>query len=300
MQLDKTLIVIRERGVFDTLDLALQVCRIYLGPLAVALCLGAIPCALVNYFLAAWMVQFDPDAPLMEDQIPGLIRFVWTMVILVVIEAPLASIFVTSYLGKAVFLEMPSLRDVVRDVIPQLPRVAWCHLLLRGVLPALLLLAVADREQGYSFAELLLTLLLFAVLLRRMTAPFLNEIVLLEKNPLRARHPQAMTAHRRSALLHASNPGSLINLGLVTSCVAILLTVAMVGTLLCVQGIFLDDWTLGLGMFVIGVPLSLWATAGFLAVVRFLAYLNLRISNEGWEVELRMRAEGSRLTGQVP
>ena len=119
--------------------------------------------------------------------------------------------------------------------------------LLRGVLPALLLLAVADRDQSYSFAELLLTLLLFAVLLRRVTAPFLNEIVLLERNPLRARHPQAMTARKRSILLHASNPGSLINLGLVTSCVAVLLTVAMFGTLLCVKGIFLDDWTLGSG-----------------------------------------------------
>ena len=62
--------------------------------------------------------------------------------------------------------------------------------LLRGVLPAVLLLAVVDRDQSYSFAELLLTLLLLVVLLRRMTAPFLNEIVLLEKNPLRASHPR--------------------------------------------------------------------------------------------------------------
>jgi hypothetical protein len=299
VQLDKTLIVIRERGVFDTLDLALRVCHIHLWPLTIALCIGVIPFAVVNHCLAAWMVQFDPDAPLLEDQVPGLIRFVWTMVVLIVIEAPLATVFVTSYLGKAVFLETPSIRDIVREVCPRLPRVALCHFLLRGVLPALLLVVVADRDQSYSFAELLLTLLLPAVLLRRVTAPFLNEIVLLERNPLRASHPQAMTARKRSILLHASNPGSLISLGLVTSCVAVLLTVAMFGTLLCVKGIFLDDWTLGPGMFVVGAPLSLWATAGFLAVVRFLAYLNLRISDEGWEVELRMRAEGNRLTGQA-
>ena len=73
----------------------------------------------------------------------------------------------------------------------------------------------------------------------------------------------------------------------------------MFGTLLCLKGIFLDDWTIGVGMFVIGAPLSMWITAGFLTVVRFLAYLDLRIRHEGWEVELRMRAEGSRLTGQI-
>ena len=153
MQLDKTLIVIRERGMFDTLDLALQVCRIYVWPLTLAMCLGAIPCAVVNHWLAGWMVQFDPDAPQWEEQVPGLVRYVWTMVVMIVIEAPLASAFVTAYLGKAVFLESPSMRDVVRDVLPQLPQVAWCHLLLRGVLPALLLLAVADRDQAYSFGR---------------------------------------------------------------------------------------------------------------------------------------------------
>ncbi|MHB0956998.1 MAG: hypothetical protein ACYC0X_13750 [Pirellulaceae bacterium] len=299
MQLDKTRIVIRERGVFDTLDLALQLCRIYLWPLTAAMCLGVIPCAVVNHWLTMWMVPIDADAPLWEDQIPSLIRFVWTMVVLIVIEAPLASIFVTAYLGKAVFLEAPSLREVIREVMPQLPQIAWCHCLLRGVLPALLLLAVVNREQGYSFAELLLTLLLLAVLLRRMTAPFLNEIVLLEKSPLRGNHPQAMTVRKRSDMLHSSHSGSLIHLGLVMACVAVLLTAAVFGMLLCVKGIFLDDWTLGLGMFIIGAPLSLWTTAGFLAVVRFLAYLDLRISNEGWEVELQMRAEGTRLTGQT-
>ena len=35
-------------------------------------------------------------------------RFVWTTVMLVVIEAPLASVFTTSYLGKAVFLQAPA------------------------------------------------------------------------------------------------------------------------------------------------------------------------------------------------
>ena len=44
------------------------------------------------------------------------------------------------------------------------------------------------------------------------------------------------------------------------------------------------------------VPLAGWLVIGFFAIVRFLAYLDLRIRREGWEVELVMRAEAARLT----
>lgn len=299
MQLDKTLIVIRERGVFDTLDLALQVFRRHLLPILLALGLLAIPCALLNQWLVGWMVTFDPDASPLDDQIPGLIRFAWTMILLVTLEAPLGNMLVTTYLGKAVFQETPRIREILWESRSPLAQVVLCHLLFRGVLPAFLLLIWSDRNAGFSFPEVLLIMLVMAVLVRRLVAPFLNEVVLLERNPLRARQRQAITAGKRSAVLHAANPGALINLGLVVAFVAVLLTVATFGTCLCVQGIFLDDWTLGRGMFLLAWPFSLWLTAGFLAVVRFLAYLDLRISNEGWEVELRMRAEGLRVTEQL-
>ncbi len=57
MQLDKTLIVVRERGVFDTLDLALRVWRIYACPLCVTMFLGAGLWAVVNYLLTGWMLN---------------------------------------------------------------------------------------------------------------------------------------------------------------------------------------------------------------------------------------------------
>ncbi len=41
--------------------------------------------------------------------------------------------------------------------------------------------------------------------------------------------------------------------------------------------------------------IAVWVTVGFTAVARFLAYLDLRIRREGWEVELAMRAEGIRM-----
>ena len=108
MQFDKTLIVVRERSVSDILDLALQMLRIHVWPLTIAMCLGVVPLAIVNYFLTLWMVQLDPDSPDWSGSVAGLVRFVWTMGLLVVIEAPLASVFGTAYLGQAVFVPAPA------------------------------------------------------------------------------------------------------------------------------------------------------------------------------------------------
>ena len=55
------------------------------------------------------------------------------------------------------------------------------------------------------------------------------------------------------------------------------------------------DWT----TFVIFPQVAIWIVMGYSTVVRFLSYLDLRIRNEGWEIELKMRAEAARLTRQV-
>ena len=49
----------------------------------------------------------------------------------------------------------------------------------------------------------------------------------------------------------------------------------------------------------LGFPAALWLIAGYMAVVRFLNYLDLRIRHEGWEVELRLRAEAVRLASKL-
>jgi hypothetical protein len=77
------------------------------------------------------------------------------------------------------------------------------------------------------------------------------------------------------------------------------------------QGMLLSDWwfylstehgpMLNVDWFKLQIvyPLCLWLIVVFLAVVRFLSYLDLRIRHEGWEVELLMRAEALRLTAPV-
>ena len=58
-------------------------------------------------------------------------------------------------------------------------------------------------------------------------------------------------------MLHGSNPSSLFNQGFVVAVLVLLLSLAMFGTLLCLKGLFWDDWTVGVRTFVVGAPLSM-------------------------------------------
>ncbi len=86
-----------------------------------------------------------------------------------------------------------------------------------------------------------------------------------------------------------------MSMGLATGIYSVLLTCGLGPVMLLIQGILLDDYQLYWAMPMVGWALAMWIVATFTAVVRFLGYLDLRIRFEGWEVELRMRAEGSRL-----
>ena len=56
MQLDHTRIAIRERGLLETIDLALLVIREFAGPMTACALLAIVPLALINYALVGWMV----------------------------------------------------------------------------------------------------------------------------------------------------------------------------------------------------------------------------------------------------
>ena len=65
------------------------------------------------------------------------------------------------------------------------------------------------------------------------------------------------------------------------------------------RGMLTEHWDFDRAMYTVGFQLSVWIVATYFAIVRFLSYLDLRIRNEGWEVELLMRAEGARLSRQL-
>lgn len=298
MQLDKTHISIRERDMLDILDLSLHVTRAYAWPLLLTMAMGVVPLMVLNHFLIGWMADLE-----YREETP--IRFFWSMMLLIFIQAPLASIFATSFLGQVVFLERPVFKNVISDVFRLLPRIAWSQLLMRGVGAAVLLMLLVER---YGFfnpgveAFLLPCLAIYAVIIRA-TRPFMNEIVLLERNPLRSKNRTAMTVGRRSSLLHGPSTGDLFLRWGGTAIFGILLMLGTFGVFRFFYGVFWNNWARGIfpDRFTLELllPLSMWLTVGLMTVVRFLGYLDTRIRQEGWEVELTMRAEATRLTSKL-
>lgn len=295
MQLDRTRIVVRQRGVLDTLDLSLHVLRVYLAPLMIAMALGALPLMLINHLLIAWMLP-DADNPL---DIP--MRYLWHMTVLIFLQAPLASVFATAYLGQAVFQDRPRLTQVVREVVKFAPRIVWSLILIRGVGAAWLLLFSFDRYGEFdSFVDLFLpfVLVIWAIGLRSFR-PFISEIIMLEQNPLVARDAGTVTVGRRNRMLHGPASGDLFLRWWTAAGTAILLTGIVYGTMLFSVGVLTNDWRQGRTMLLLAYPTAAWIVATYLTVFRFLTYLDVRIRQEGWEVELRVRAEAGRLAAWI-
>ena len=122
MQLDRTRIAIRERSFLDILDLSLRMIVAFGGPLFLGLAAVIVPMMIVNFLLIGWMTQIG-------DEIESYARYLWTMTLLVVIQARLVSIFVTPFLGNAMFLE-----DVGPRVILQVVRQSAGGLILNMLL----------------------------------------------------------------------------------------------------------------------------------------------------------------------
>ena len=290
MRLDRTQIAIRERSLLDILDLSLRVVAAYPKAIFLGTLIAALPLGLFNEYLCGWMAGDgeDPNARA---------RYMWTMTALVFIEAPLASIAVTLYLGQSLFLESPSPRDILRTVRRSWFALTWCQLILRGIVAAWLLVFFADRSTDFSAGEGWLMVLVAVIGLYRAVRPFINEIVLLEQNPLRSKGDRQMTVRRRSTALHNPTAGDLFARSLMSGLVAAALIIALLFAIWYAKGMLLFQWEWGWTMMHVCVPFCMWAVTGYFSVVRFLSYLDLRIRREGWEVELVVRAAAAHLPG---
>jgi hypothetical protein len=125
--------------------------------------------------------------------------------------------------------------------------------------------------------------------------PYLNEVILLDRNPLRRRSAGGMTTWSRSSHLHAANGGELFGRWLMSVVVGLAWLAAIWLSMWFLRSRLLNqpdfDWL----MLTIGLQLAIWLVVGYFTVVRYLGYLDLRIKSEGWEIELRMRAEAAKL-----
>ena len=270
MQFDQHRIAIRERSFLDLLDLGLRVSREYAAPLAAWLAVGVLPAAAFN----AWLLG-DVAAQIDTGQVVG---YLFMMTLLVVYEAPLALAPATLFLGQALSMERPRWQGILRQWLGSLPQIVLYQGLLR-----------------------------FLFLFR----PYVSEIILLERNPIRRRGTFGKSTYARCRALHAGEGGELFGRWFISLSLATLLVIAIWGSLLTTRAmllrsaegglgdvlsaLFQDESEIDLSIVAVWYPLVLWTVVGYFAVVRFLAYVDLRIRREGWEVELVMRAERERL-----
>jgi hypothetical protein len=125
--------------------------------------------------------------------------------------------------------------------------------------------------------------------------PYSNEILLLERNPLFKSAGQDVSTLSRTGSMHGFAAGELFVRWMTAIGVALTLTVAVWLAMLSVRGMLTTRLEFDRTSWMVLLPAAAWIVSGYLAVDRFLAYLDLRIRSEGWEVELLMRAEGARL-----
>jgi len=258
VELDRTRIAIRERGYLEILDLSLHVIRTFARPLTLALAAGVLPAMVFNGWLLAGYAQED-----YEIGVP--VSYIFWMLVLVLFEAPLVTAPVTLYLGRAVFTERPSLGELAGSLLERLPQ-----------------------------------LLLFQGLLRPFYFPrrYLNEVILLDRNPLVARDPRQKSTRQRAAEFHHGEGADLTARAIFSMLLGLLLFFSIWSSIFALRAVLLSDLDWDLTMFTVGMPATLWIVIGLFTVARFLGYLDLRIRREGWEVELMLRAEGDRLVRQ--
>ena len=138
MRLDRSFIAIRQRSMLETLDLALKVLRRYARQLLIFLIIGAVPFGALNFFLTA-------EFPFESGQ-NG-----WMNLLLVLAEAQLGTLFVTSFLGQAMFVGDPKTSVVIREVLHSWASIFYLHGFLRcaGVVIGLVAFAgIAESSDG--------------------------------------------------------------------------------------------------------------------------------------------------------
>lgn len=296
MQLDRTGLAVRERSFFDLVDLSFMVLRIYFAPIMKATLLTVAPLWLLNYLLVD---NFLREA-LIDDRFPA--AYIWLTLCLVVAEAPLVSILPTMYLGRIVFMDDPTLGEVMRDGLKLAPRWIWSLIFIRGIIWVWVVVFFCQNTDEGSFIGLQFAIVgaMGLTLLIRAIRPFTTEIIVLERNRIRAKTPTDMTIARRSGILHGPSGGDIFGRAIISYVLAILLFFSLLATCFFVCHIFLNvtEWTHPI-MLRVAYPLCLWLVAAYFTVLRFLSYLDIRIRHEGWEVELRLRAESARLAKKL-
>lgn len=299
MQLDRTHVVIRARMLSEIGDLAMILIRNYPAASMMGFLVGALPWMVLNLALIGWIPIFQFELAIYDDEMQGeLFRYLLLMTTLVVLQAPIAGVLTTSLIGRAVFETDVTWRSAIRDLRKITWRLLWMLGVVRGPIPLMIVIASNWGQEVAPWREIVLPIVfLLVAMYQRGRRPFVPEILVLERCPLRAKLAGAITANRRAAALHGPMTSDLVGRFLTVSLMLAVLSLAAFQTMLSIRGVLLGQWDWGPVVYLVFIPLALWFAAGLSTLVRFLSYLDTRIRLEGWEVDLAIRAETQRQFG---
>jgi len=250
-------IAVRRRTLPEIYDLALVVLHRHLWHIVLLSIIGTGPWIVLDW----WLLR-------------GVSGNAWTwywLLVLAATQAPLATAPVTAFLGEAMFDEHPAVRSALRTAYA-----AWWPLALIGVWYGLLAL----------FPPLL-----------AMAPPHAVAVLTLER--LRGR-----AALSRAYALHSAYSGQwVLHLLLAALLIPVMLwlgigTIEALGHVLGNAKVMTDPGELlpDFNPTASALPaLAVFATLVYLAVVHFLAYLDLRTEREGWDIDLGLRRAAARL-----
>jgi hypothetical protein len=257
MNIDRTTIVVRERKLPELYDLALLVIRRHFWALSLLALVGCGPFVVLNWWLLA---GHDDEAW-------------WTWypcLLLIALEGPFATAPIAAYLGTALFDEEPRVGAALLQGLAR-----WWALLLFGLYRGLL-------------AVFPLLLVLYP--------PHAAEVCVLERQTLGAtwRRANALrTVWSTEWVTHLLIAGPLLAIGLM----CLIDAVQMISSLLLHADLLGEDQALT--SYIPGASiaphLAAWLVMSYLAVVRFLSYIDLRTRREGWETDLALRRAAQRL-----
>lgn len=260
---------------------------------------GALFWILADVALLGWLpfTFSDPDL-YADDTTADFYRYLVWMMVLVFLQTPLAGALATSYLGQAVFEQEPSLSRAIQDIRAQAWSLVWNLGFKRLAIPTMILLGFRWGSEADVFIDGFLPFgILIAAALVRSNRPFLAEMILLERCPIRSEHSNVITLKRRSKALHTPMASELGGRFLTVAMTLLALLGCVHYSLVFLRGIALNTWEVDLVTCIVFYPLSLWMVASLSVIVRLLSYLDARIRLEGWEVELAIRAEAIRQFG---
>ncbi len=292
MRFDKTFIAIRDRSILEIFDLSLLVVTDHFQALFWLLVIGATPWVSLDWWLVGWMSD--------TDDLTGL--YYWVMLLLIVSQAQIGTSFMTHYLGQAMFVGRPGIWKTVKSVFGTGVYFWWSHGVLRMVIPVVLCCGLVNQdnpETALLFGLFLIPGLAAIGLGVRALRPFVSEILLLEKTPISSRDDKQVCFQRRSRTLHVAGNSDLFGRFVISAMIALPLGFACLALFITIDSVLNVRSSSGRSFLPYYWILAQWMVAGFICVARFLSYIDTRIRQEGWAVELRMRAEARLLLDAI-